>query len=199
MLAKQTNAPNGKYKYLSALILVSGPLVFSIGIFAFGYNKISSFTLAQSEWNRYKKERNNYLDVRRARLNAEIYKSNLEQNKLEEANKYFSDLPAVMTSNNGMTLVNFGKIINGEPAQYSYQITIGQQVYNVQGTIKVEGNNLNYEDDYGKTNSEVLSAGEVRHQKNSADGTLTLQLITTKNNGNLSNLGDVKLFTFKYK
>jgi len=137
--------------------------------------------------------------VEKAKFNANQYKEGLEQNKLEEATKYFAELPAVMNSTNGMTLVNFGKIINGEAAQYSYKLTIGQEVYNVQGVIRIQGNNMYYEDDYSKTNSEVISSGDVRHEKNARDGTFMLQLITTKNSGNLSNLGDVRLFTFNLK
>ena len=199
MLAKHNDKSQNKYRYISSILLVIGPLVFAIGILAFGFNKISSMTTAQAEWNRYKKDRNNFLDVKKAKANADLYKSNLEQNKLDQASKYFFELPAVMTSANGMTLVNFGKIINGGDAQYSYQVTIGQQVYNVQGTIKVDGNDLIYEDDYSKTSPEVLSGGEVRHQKNDSNGTITVQLITTKNSGVLTSLGDAKIFTFKYK
>jgi len=56
-----------------------------------------------------------------------------------------------------------------------------------------------YEDDYSKTSPEVMSSGEVRHEKNAQDGTFVLQLITTKNSGNPSNLGDKRLFTFSLK
>ena len=193
---------NMKLKYASAAALIAGPLLFTIGALTYGYNKISAMNTAQSEWGRYKKERNNYLDVKRSQLNAQIYKTSLERDKdLELAKKveaYFSELPAVMRSSNGMTLVNFGRIINGEEAQYSYQTTVGQKTYSVQGTIKSDGNNLIFEDDYGKTNSDVLSAGEVRHEKNEANQTIGIQLITTRNKGNLAELGQIKTFTFNY-
>lgn len=203
MLAKPRHLVPSKYKRLSALALIAGPFVFLIGLFSYSFNKINSLNLGQAEWSRYKKERNNYLDVKRAQLNAAIYKNALEESKSQETTKkaldYFAEMPAVMNSSNGMTLVNFGKIINGETAQYSYKARVGQELYNVQGVIKSEGNSLVFEDDYNKTNSEVLSAGEVRHDKNSADGTIAIQLITTKNIGSLSTLGEMKLFIFKYK
>jgi len=199
MLTKHNKLLQNNYRYLSLFWLVVGPIAFVIGMLIFGYNKVISIQSAQSEWNRYKKERNNYLDFQKAKTNADLYKFNLEQSKFHEATKYFSELPTVMNSIHGMTLVNFGKIVNGEQAQYSYQSTIGQQTYNVQGTIKAEGNNLYYEDDYNKTSPEVQSGGEVLHRKNESDGTITVEFLTTKNSGNLSRLGDVKLFIFKYK
>jgi len=199
MLTKYNGLSQSKFRYVSAFLLIAGPAVFMAGALSFGYNKISGIRIAQSEWSRYKKERNSYLDAEKARLNADMYKEALEQNKLQEATKYFAEMPAVMNSLNGMTLVNFGKVINGETAQYSYKLTIGQQTYNVQGGIRIQGNDMIYEDDYSKTSPEVMSSGEVRHEKNAQDGTFVLQLITTKNSGNLSKLGDVRLFTFSLK
>ena len=199
MLTKHSGLRNVKLKYASAFLLITGPVVFAAGALSFGYNKISSIQIAQSEWSRYKKERNDYLDAERARLKADLYKESLEQNKLEEATRYFAEMPAVMNSTNGMTLVNFGKVINGETAQYSYNLIIGQKTYNVQGSITIQGNDMFYEDDYSKTSPEVMSSGDVRHEKNAQDGTFSLQLITTRNSGSLSRLGDVKLFTFDLK
>lgn len=98
-----------------------------------------------------------------------------------------------------MTLVNFPKLLNGEPAQYSYKLKIGQQLYDVQGTITAANNSLSFEDNYSKTHESVMSAGEIRHEKDPSSGMLTLTFITSRNIGSLSNLGDIKIHRFQYK
>ena len=199
MLTGPKHPTDIKSRYVKALLLVVGPTTFVVGGLMFGYNKFNSIQVASSEWIRYKNERNNFLETEKARLNADLYKQNLEHSKNDEVAKYFAEFPAVMNSIEGMTLVNFAKTINGIPAKYSYKISVGQQVYNVQGKITIKGNDMYYEDDYSKTSSELISSGEVKHQRDPQGEHLTLQLITTKNTGELSNLGDIRSFTFKYK
>jgi len=194
---------NRKTKYFKAAILLSGPAIFLLGGSFFIYSKIASNSLASSEWTRYSKERNNALDSARSKELAEQIKSQKEADKLRESvdrtQSYFSDIPIVVRSSDGATLINFGKLINGEPAQYSYKVALGQSIYDVQGEIVARGNSLYYSDSYGKSSSEVLSEGEIRHEKDPQTGNLRLTFITSKNLGNLSKLGDVRNFDFKYK
>lgn len=203
LLPSDQPATNSRFKYLLAFALIAGPVTFVAGLATYGFNHLSALNTAEAEWKRYKAERNNFLDVQRAKAKAELYKNEMEAKRLEQDQKknadYFADIPAVLQSPNGVTLVNFGKLINGETAKYSYSTQIGQMTYNVQGAISVSGNNLVFEDDYSKTNQEVVSAGDVRHDKNPDTGLLSVQLITTKNIGSLSKLGDIKTFSFKYK
>jgi hypothetical protein len=194
---------NTKLKYLLAFALVAGPLMFTIGFATYSYSYISALDTAESEWKRYKAERNNFLDVQRAKAKAQLYQKEIEAQKLEQDQKesadYFANIPAVLRSLHGATLVNFGKLPNGEPAKYSYSVQIGQATYNVQGSISPSDNGLVFEDDYSKTNQEVMSSGDVMHEKDPSTGLLTVQFITTKNIGQLSKLGDIKTFSFKYK
>jgi len=190
-------------RYLKAAMLLSGPAVFLLGGSFFLYSKIASNSLASTEWTRYSKERNNALDSARSKELAEKIKSQKEADKLRESidrnQSYFADIPIVVRSSDGATLINFGKLINGESAQYSYKVAVGQSVYDVQGEITARGNSLYYSDNYNKSNSEVLSEGEIRHEKDSQSGNLRVTFITSKNIGSLSKLGDVRIFDFKYK
>lgn len=190
-------------RYLKAAMLLSGPAVFLLGGSFFLYSKIASNSLASTEWTRYSKERNNALDSARSKELAEKIKSQKEADKLRESidrnQSYFADIPIVVRSSDGATLINFGKLINGESAQYSYKVAVGQSVYDVQGEITARGNSLYYSDSYNKSNSEVLSEGEIRHEKDSQSGNLRVTFITSKNIGSLSKLGDVRIFDFKYK
>jgi len=52
MLAKNNQIPPGKYRYISTLLLVSGPIVFLTGALFYGYNKISGIQIAQTEWKK---------------------------------------------------------------------------------------------------------------------------------------------------
>lgn len=188
--------------YLKASLLLSGPLVLIVGISQFSYNKLASIRLAQEEWNRYAKERNNALDLARAKAKADQIKNQQETRKLqasiENSRAYFADIPAVLRSSDGATLVNFGKLINGETALYSYKVTIGQAIYDVQGELRAQGNTLYYSDNYNKSDSEVISEGEVRHEKDQNSGILRLTFLTSKNIGPQSRLGDIRIFSFKY-
>lgn len=202
-VANSSHSQNSKLRYIKASLLLSGPFMFVVGGSFFVYSKISSGALANAEWVRYSKERNNALDSARSKEQAEKIKAQKEAEKLQlsidKNQSYFADIPIVVRSSDGATLINFGKLINGESAQYSYKVAVGQAVYDVQGEISARGNSLYYSDNYNKSNSEILSEGEIRHEKDEQTGNLRLTFITSKNIGGLSKLGDVRVFDFKYK
>jgi len=187
------------HSLINKIIIYAGPCMFAIGTLAYSINVITASNLAKSELLRTESERDTFLGQKVKRKNEEDLRARQAQMRLEESLKKthesYIDLPSVLRSQNDFTVVNLGDVSGGGAAVYSYSYSIGQRRYNVQGSLKLaEGNRLIYEDNSSKTDSDVLSSGEVKYSRDISNDILTLTFITSNNIGSVARLGDIKVF-----